>query len=227
MLDLGAGDPHFLIFGDTESGKTTFVRTVVQGIARGGAGDARVLLVDYRRRLLDLAASPAVAEYACTPQMLGDAVQRLADALTTRLPPPGASLDEVLAGPSWSGPEWYVVIDDYDLVPGALGSPLSPLLDLLAQSREVGLHVVVARRVGGAARASFEPVFQRLRELGSPGLILSGDPQEGPLLGAQRAYVQPPGRGFLVSRHQRPLLVQTPLPESVGAGILPTGASGA
>jgi len=89
------------------------------------------------------------------------------------------------------------------------GNPLSPLVELLPQGRDIGLHLVLARRVGGTARTSFEPVFQRVKELGTPGLILSGDPQEGPLLGTQRAALLPPGRGYLVRPHRRTCLVQT------------------
>src|SRR5829696_10255944 len=78
---------------------------------------------------------------------------------------------------------YVVLVDDYDLLPASTGSPLLPLLDLLGLGRELGLHLVLARRVAGTARAAFEPVFQRLRELAGTGLVLSGDPGEGPLLG--------------------------------------------
>ncbi len=108
----------------------------------------------------------------------------------------------------WSGPDFYVVVDDYDLVVTPGGNPLSPLLDLLAQGRDLGLHLVLARRVAGASRAAFEPVLQRLKELASPGLILSGDGQEGPLVGPHRASQQVPGRGLLVGRKRQPELVQ-------------------
>jgi S-DNA-T family DNA segregation ATPase FtsK/SpoIIIE len=101
-----------------------------------------------------------------------------------------------------------VLVDDYDLLPAATGSPLLPLVDLLGLGRELGLHVVLARRVAGAARAAFEPVFQRLRELGGPGLVMSGDPGEGPLVGGLRAAALPPGRGFLVHPRRPPTLVQ-------------------
>ena len=50
------------------------------------------------------------------------------------------------------------------------GSPLQPLLPLLAQARDVGLHLALARRAGGASRAHYEPAIQTVRELGSPGL---------------------------------------------------------
>jgi S-DNA-T family DNA segregation ATPase FtsK/SpoIIIE len=106
------------------------------------------------------------------------------------------------------GPRHVVLVDDYDLLPAAGGSPLLPLLDLLGLGRELGLHLVLTRRVAGAARAAFEQVFQRLRELGGSGLVMSGDPGEGPLLGGQRAAALPPGRGFLVRPPRPPTLVQ-------------------
>jgi S-DNA-T family DNA segregation ATPase FtsK/SpoIIIE len=105
-------------------------------------------------------------------------------------------------------PRHVVLVDDYDLLPAAGGSPLVPLLDLLGQGHELGLHVVLARGVAGAARSSFEPVFQRLRELGGPGLIMSGDPAEGPLLGGHKAVELVPGRGLLVRRRQPATMVQ-------------------
>jgi S-DNA-T family DNA segregation ATPase FtsK/SpoIIIE len=110
--------------------------------------------------------------------------------------------------PGWVGPRYVVLVDDYDLLPAATGSPLSPLVDLLGLGRELGLHVVLARRVAGVARAGFEPVFQRLRELGGSGLVMRGDPAEGPVLGGQRAAELPPGRGVLVRPRRPPTLVQ-------------------
>jgi hypothetical protein len=105
------------------------------------------------------------------------------------------------------GPRYVVLVDDYDLLPSG-GSPLLPLLDLLGLGHELGFHLVLTRRVAGAARAAFEPVFQRLRELGGSGLVMSGDPGEGPLLGGQRAAALPPGRGLLVRPPGPPTLVQ-------------------
>ena len=80
-----------------------------------------------------------------------------------------------------------MLFDDYDLVTGPTGGPLAPLLDVLAVGGDIGLHVVLARRVGGSARGAYEAVFSRLRELGSPGVLLSGDPGEGPLIGGTKA----------------------------------------
>src|SRR4029453_15572891 len=40
------------------------------------------------------------------------------------------------------GPPHFVLVDDYDLLPAASGSPLLPLLDLLGLGRELGFHLV-------------------------------------------------------------------------------------
>jgi S-DNA-T family DNA segregation ATPase FtsK/SpoIIIE len=57
----------------------------------------------------------------------------------------------------------------------------------------------------------FDPVIQRLREMGSPGLIMSGSKDEGALLAGVRAAPQPWGRGFLVTRREGSRLVQVAL----------------
>jgi S-DNA-T family DNA segregation ATPase FtsK/SpoIIIE len=102
----------------------------------------------------------------------------------------------------------YVVVDDYDLVATSTSSPVQALQPLLAQARDVGLHLVVARRSGGASRALYEPVIQSLRDLAMPGLQLSGSPDEGPLIGNVRPTPAPPGRGRLVTRDRGVEVVQ-------------------
>jgi len=87
-------------------------------------------------------------------------------------------------------------------------NPLAPLLEFLPQAKDVGLHLVIARRCGGAARALFEPVIARLRELSTPGIVMNGSPDEGPLLGNVKPSPMPPGRGTLVTRKTGPKLVQ-------------------
>ncbi len=62
-----------------------------------------------------------------------------------------------------------MLVDDYDLVTAGPTNPVAPLLEYLSQARDVGLHLVLTRRAGGAGRAMFEPILQRLRELGYTG----------------------------------------------------------
>jgi S-DNA-T family DNA segregation ATPase FtsK/SpoIIIE len=58
------------------------------------------------------------------------------------------------------------------------------------------------------SRSAFEPVLQRLREMSTPALIMSGDPQEGKIMHNQAAALLPPGRGHLVRRNQPSTLIQ-------------------
>lgn len=75
---------------------------------------------------------------------------------------------------------------------------MAALTPYLASARDVGLHVVMTRRVSGASRGLYEPFTMSLRETGATGLVLSGDRSEGQLFPGVRAGVQPPGRGLLV-----------------------------
>ena len=78
---------------------------------------------------------------------------------------------------------------------------------LLPQARDIGMHLVIGRRVSGIAR-SYDHVMQPMVEIGSPGLVLSGDRGEGAVLNGVVARVQPPGRGLLARRGQPSELVQ-------------------
>jgi S-DNA-T family DNA segregation ATPase FtsK/SpoIIIE len=67
---------------------------------------------------------------------------------------------------------------------------------------------VLTRRSGGAGRALYEPVIQRLRELSAPGMVMSGSPEEGALIGNVKPVPLPPGRGRLITRREGTRLVQ-------------------
>ncbi|MFI8527554.1 type VII secretion protein EccCa [Promicromonospora sukumoe] len=210
-LDLEAGDSHFLVFGDGGSGKSSFLRGWMRAIAaRRNATEVRFIVVDYRRSLLGAVPDPYLGAQAGDPELATAYVEQVVAKLKERLPPPDISAQELRQRSWWTGPEFYVVVDDYDLVGGTVSrGPLAPLADYLTQAQELGLHLVVARRVGGASRAMMsDPLITRLRELGTPGLILSGDQREGVLLGDHRAAQQPPGRGVLVPRGKPAEVVQ-------------------
>lgn len=217
-VDLFDADPHFLVFGDGECGKTTLLRVwISQLVAKYPPDRVRIAVLDYRRMLLEWAPESHLYGYTCTPEMADDLASRLATELQGRLPSPGLSAEDLRRRRWWSGPEIALFVDDYDLVAGPSGSPLSGLVELLAQGRDVGFHVVLARRVGGTARSAFEPFLQRIRELSTPGLVMTGDPTEGPIIGDQKAQPLPPGRGYLV-RRRRTTLVQTCLVEEEEPG---------
>jgi DNA segregation ATPase FtsK/SpoIIIE, S-DNA-T family len=206
-LDLGAGDPHCLVFGDGESGKTTLLRAFLLGLTvRRPPARARVLLVDFRRTLLGAVPAVHLGGYAGGAAAAAEQVGELVQLLGGRLPPADLTVEELRQRSWWSGPEVYVVADDYDLVTAGMENPLAPLVEYLAQARDVGLHVVLARRTGGASRALFEPLMMAMKDLNTQGVLLSGDPQEGSLLGDYRPEPLPPGRGILVRRNTAELV---------------------
>ncbi|HEX6498823.1 MAG TPA: type VII secretion protein EccCa [Micromonosporaceae bacterium] len=214
-----ATDPHFLLFGDAESGKTSFLRALAASIMRRHAPDqARIVLVDYRRTLLGQVEGEHVIGYCNSADSTARLAASVAEYMKRRTPGPDVTPAQLRDRSWWTGPECFVLVDDYDLVASSPSNPLLPLLDHLAQARDVGLHLVLTRRTGGAGRALYDPVIQRLRELSSPGVVLSGDREEGALLGNVRPTPMPPGRGWLVSRKGGVRLVQLgylPTPEPV------------
>ena len=83
----------------------------------------------------------------------------------------------------------------------ALAQSLSRrLLEMLPYARELGMHLVVARRIGGAARAMFEPLLGGASRCRLRTLLMSGRPEEGLAIGPVRPSPLPPGRGMLITR---------------------------
>ncbi|MFC4085723.1 type VII secretion protein EccCb, partial [Amycolatopsis samaneae] len=204
-----AADPHFLAFGDVESGKSALLRALARGISAAYTPDEALILVgDYRRALLGAVDEPHLLGYAGAENTLTDLVTQCQTAMRNRLPGPDVTPDQLRNRSWWRGPELFVLVDDYELVAAVGRNPLLPLLEFLPQARDIGLHLIIARGSGGAGRALYEPVLQRLRELGSPGLIMSGAKDEGPLLGDVKPSPQPAGRGTLVSRRHGTGLIQ-------------------
>ncbi|HEY5854476.1 MAG TPA: type VII secretion protein EccCa [Aldersonia sp.] len=196
-----AEQPHLLVFGDSECGKTTLLRGICAGVmAANTPQQAKIIVGDYRRTMLGVVDTRHLASYAPTADRLAENMTDLAELLRTRLPHPDVTQQQLRDRSWWTGPEIYVVVDDYDLVSGASGTPLAPLLEFVAQSKDIGLHLIVARRVGGAARSLYEPVIARMRDVSCAGLVMSGSRDEGNLLGTTRAQPMPPGRGTLVTR---------------------------
>ncbi len=202
-------EPHLLTFGDSRSGKSAVLRTYAKEVLRTRtAKEAQVVVVDYRRSLLGEVPDDYQLHYLTSATQAEPAIAELAAYLQQRLPGPDVTPDQLRNRSWWSGAEVYVVIDDYDLVATQSGSPILPLVPLLAQARDVGLHVALARRSGGAARALYEPVIQSLRDLAMPGLLLSGSPDEGPLIGTAKPRKAVPGRAQLVTRDRGVEVVQ-------------------
>ncbi len=201
-LDLvDGGDPHLLVLRDARSGRTTALRTLLSAATdRFTPEELRVVVVDYRRNLLDAVPREHLSGCCASAPAAAGTLAALAEKLTARLPGPEVTVEQLRRRDWWSGPRALVVFDDHELLAMSATDPLSALLDLLPVAGDVGLHVVVARGAGGSAAALVQPVLRRLRDVGSSALLLSGPPDEGAVLHGGRFRARPPGRGQLVTR---------------------------
>lgn len=192
---------HLFVLGDIGCGKTTALRTLCTQLTRTCTPEqVQIHLVDMRRTLLGVLDAEYLAGYSMSTAMLQAHLAGLAQQLRGRLPGVTVTQQQLRDRSWWGGPEIYVIVDDYELVAGAGVDPLTPLLEFLPHARDIGLHVVIARRAGGAARAMFNPLPATMRELGCAGLLMSAGPDEGALLGVARPTPLPPGRATLTAR---------------------------
>jgi ESX secretion system protein EccC len=204
-------EPHFVAFADGESGKTNLLRVIVRGIMdRYSEDQVVILLVDYRRTMLGFISTNHLLGYAVSANQLNDMMADVIGSLRKRMPGPETTQEQLKNRSWWSGPELFVIVDDYDLVATSGGNPLQPLQEFLPQAKDVGMHMIVTRRSGGASRSAFDPIIGKLRELSSPGVVGSGSKDEGVLLGNYKTKPLPPGRGTMVSRKVGQQVIQIP-----------------
>ncbi|KFI63894.1 type VII secretion protein EccC [Bifidobacterium cuniculi] len=194
--------PHCYLLGDSKSGKSSFLRLVAQEVCASYApSEAKIFMVDYRRANLAQVPQSHMGDYMTNAEMASATFRELAEYLQTRLPGPDVTPEQLRNRSWWTGAEVYVLVDDYDLVaPKSGANPLLPIVPYLAQAADIGLHVVVARRAGGASRAMYEPVLQAFQDLGMTGILLDGDPNEGQLIGRVKPKRAVPGRAQVVTR---------------------------
>ncbi|WP_329349226.1 type VII secretion protein EccCa [Streptomyces sp. NBC_01261] len=210
-------DPFFLVFGESESGKSNLLRLLVKQLTERYTGDeAKLFVIDNRRSLLDATPATHLAEYIPMSNAMDHHMVALGDLMQRRTPTADVTARQLRERSWWQGPTVYVVVDDYDLVSTSSGNPLGNLTEMLPFARDVGVRFIIARSTAGAGRAAYEPFMQRMQELGAQGVVLAGDPGEGDVLGGVRPRPMPAGRGVFVSRKRGKPLVQTGLvPETV------------
>ncbi|MEV5974319.1 type VII secretion protein EccCa [Streptomyces sp. NPDC051921] len=203
-------DPFFLIFGESESGKTNLLRLIAKQIGeRYSPDEAKLVVGDYRRALLGSLPEEHLLEYAPMASSMQMHMEALSGVFARRQPPQDVTPQQLRDRSWWSGPQVFIIVDDYDLVATSAGNPLAPLAEFLPFARDTGVRFIIARNSAGASRSMYEAFMQRIKELGAQGVVLSGDPQEGDLLGNVRPRPMPPGRGYFVSRRGAASLVQT------------------
>ncbi|WP_251075628.1 type VII secretion protein EccCa [Streptomyces sp. ISL-12] len=206
--------PHLLVVGDDECGKTNLLRVVAKGITdRYTPAEARIMVVDYRRELVESVPEEYRIGHAVSSDILKELIEGAAQAVRGRLPGEDVSPARMKLCDWWTGPRLFVLIDDYDMIgSGPMTQPFAPLLDQLALGWEVGLHIVAARSSAGAGRGLGEPMLRKLQELNTPALLMSCPPSEGFLFGSVKGRELIPGRALRIAR-RKSVQVQTPLLE--------------
>lgn len=196
--------PHMYVFGESKSGKSSFLRLMIREIERSYAPNrAKIFMVDYRRANLGELSDSHTGAYITTEEDAIAQFAELAEYLKTRKPGPDVTAEQLRDRSWWTGSDVFVLVDDYDLVvPKSGANPLAPLVPLLAQANDVGLHVMLTRRTGGASRAMYDPVLQAMQDLDMTGILLSGDPNEGQLIGRVKPKRAVAGRAQIVTRDE-------------------------
>ncbi|GIH17659.1 type VII secretion protein EccCa [Rugosimonospora africana] len=235
LLDLFRVDQHLIVLGDTGCGKSNLLRMIARGLSeRHSAEEVVFAVMDPRGILKQLAPQEFVGGYASNVKACTALAAGVAKELVRRIPEePSAAIGATPAGtvatgsdpvdsgpvpaadavpaPGGNPPHVVVLIDDYDMMTAGGSHPLEPLLPFVPSARDIGLHIVVTRRVAGASRGLYEPFLLALRESGASGLVLTGDREEGQLFPGVYAQPLPPGRGRWVRRGEPVRLVQTGL----------------
>ncbi|GAA1295603.1 type VII secretion protein EccCa [Saccharothrix xinjiangensis] len=198
-LDLFDRDQHLLALGDGGCGKTNLLRVLADGLVRRhGPEDLVFAVFDPRRGLADLVPEEWLGGYAANTALAAQLAAAVAEELGGRA-----------ASGRATGPRVVLLVDDYDVLNAAGTRPLAALAPFVSAGRDLGLHVLMTRRVLGAARGLHEQFTATVRESGAAVLVMSGDRAEGQLFPGVRPSVLPAGRGVLI-RHGEPVrTVQT------------------
>ncbi|WP_016908796.1 type VII secretion protein EccC [Streptomyces xiaopingdaonensis] len=200
--------PHLTVVGDTESGKTNVLRRMAEAIAAQYTPDeAKLIVVDYRRELVEAVPEEHRLAHVVSLDTLKDTVNGIARAMQTRRPGPEIAPARMRQCDWWTGPRLFILVDDYDMVAGnSFQSPFEEIFEDLPLGFEVGLHLVVARSAMGAGRGLNEALLRRLDENNNPALLMSCPPSEGYMFGNIKPRNLPPGRALHIARRRANLM---------------------
>jgi S-DNA-T family DNA segregation ATPase FtsK/SpoIIIE len=215
-----------IAIGDTESGKTSLLRSIARQItAKYTPEQAKLIVLDHRMTLLREFDGPHMLGYSTVHERSMEIVAGLAQGLQKRIPGTDVTPEQLRDRSWWTGAEIYLLVDDYDLVATSRGNPLKPLLDFLPHARGMGLHIYLTRQAGGASRAVVDPVLARMKELNFPAVLLSIPKDEMPIWNIRPAQ-RKKGRGLLLHRRLGTVPMQLVRTDSPLTTTPATAASG-
>ncbi|MFD0364579.1 type VII secretion protein EccCa [Nocardia sp. GCM10030253] len=210
-IDFGVST-HMIVVGSSGSGKSTVLASLLDSISRQFTKDqARVLLVDYRRQHMEAIPDEQLIGYLTSERDVLEGLPAFVEKMRSRRAPDDVTPQQLKERSWWSGPEIFVVVDDYHMIaPRGGRNPLELLKDIIIDGRDTGLHLIVARNIAQADTALYDSVLGQIKNLNSSGLIMDGSRLDGILIGDVKASKQPVGRGIFVEPlHSRKDLVQS------------------
>lgn len=194
--------PHLSIVGDSASGKTGALRLIARGVVDAYApDDVRMVVIDPRRGVVESVPETYQFATAFSTSATEQVVAKLVAELRGRVPSADITPAQLRRRDWWSGPEFFVLVDDYDLLlGGGMSGPLMPLVELIPQAGDIGLHLVLARAGAGSSRTAMDAVIRRLHESNTPELTLSMPASEPMTFSPGRGRPLPAGRASLLTR---------------------------
>ena len=203
-IPLGVGGPrlqpvwcesgHVIATGNAGSGKSTFIANAIRAIEALPREEARMIILDPRRAHLGRASDDMIAAYGASSTSIEDAIKATRQTLTSRLPGADISPSELAQRSWWDGPELYLVIDDLDLINDAV---MRDLADFIPHARDIGLHVICARKLSGVSRALYGGFLGAVKDIHPDVLVMDGNRDEGNIFGVRPGPLAP-GRATLV-----------------------------
>jgi DNA segregation ATPase FtsK/SpoIIIE, S-DNA-T family len=196
-------EPHLLIFGQSKSGKSEAVGAFYDSVTRRFAtmDDAAVIFVDVRRRHLGKLDNKNLFAYVTNEDEFLEATYNLVQRydLPSRDLPPGIDAETREARSWWTGPEVFVIIDDYHVFVNPRSyeeAAVHKALPWVAnESLARGLHFVIGRASEELYLASNrDPLLRRLLTDATPTVMLSGNKMDGQIGEAKFENFGIPGR---------------------------------
>jgi len=201
---------HFLLAGRPECGLSTGLAALARGVMNAYTPEqAQIYVADPHNGLLQVVPEGAyLGAYTYRERQIRDMAVQVAAILESRLPAEEATQAELAAGVQrWSGPQIFVFVDREETIQSwdrggwqeGTGYPLEPLVAFVDRGREVGLHLIVSRRLAQWGRAVLSPLVGRLLQAKVAGVVMDGDRAEGAIIGETKAAKFLPGRGVYVT----------------------------
>lgn len=217
--------PHLLAIGDVGSGKTSFLRGHINSIIRQYTPEqAQFVIIENQYKLHyeqdQLEQYGYLLSYATTPAQIEAAVKKVTEMIKPRIPTETTRLtSEQVRNRTWyQGPEVFVLIDNATsfVQGGAWPTKLDPLLLLMEERNDLGLHVYATGKAQGfnSVRES-NKLYKTMALSNTATLLFSGPYDAGTIWPGTgiRFESRRPGQAALVEDPSggAPEVIQTPL----------------